>query len=339
MLYLWSSGNAARLRERLKRSIRNTPLLRFTYGAVLALLAGLAAFPASFAVYRVDVTFDLTPEPALNWIRDGLLSAAVEAVSAGLVVALVFWLVDRTRLWYAYASIGLFAATLMLAFLEPVMLAPLFNRFKPLSTQSPIYAPLRRLEAAAHLGGAPIYVADYSKRTAVPVADVAGFGATKRIVLGDTLLESSTLPEVLFVTAREFGHYAHADDFRLSLFWTSLFIFCTGVGVVATDRVRFRRDDDPLTRLTLVLAFMGLAGLVVTPIYNGYSRNLEGRADRYALALTHDRVAAARAFIRTADKALAPLCASRPILLYFYNSPPLGTRIAAATGQRDPCRT
>ena len=198
--------------------------------------------------------------------------------------------------------------------------------------------PLETLAARAGVAGAPIVVSDTSRRTHASTADMAGFGPTKRIVLSDNLLVDATTPEVLFLTARELGHYAHGDDFRLSLFWTALLLACTAIAVICADGVGFRRDDDPLSRLSLVFAFLGVLGLIATPLYNGYSRNLEGRADEYALSLTHDPSGAARSFVRIADETLSPLCASGPIVWYFYNSPPLGTRIAKATGEPDPCR-
>jgi len=142
---------------------------------------------------------------------------------------------------------------------------------------SPVRAPLRALAQRAGIGDAPIVVSDDSRRTSAAIADVAGFGPTKRIVLSDALLQNATGGEILFLAAREFGHYAHHDDFRLSLFWTFLFIFCTALAVVSADRVGFRRDDDPLARLTLVLAFLGLYSLAITPVYNWYSRNIESR--------------------------------------------------------------
>ncbi|MDQ2908593.1 MAG: M48 family metalloprotease, partial [Candidatus Eremiobacteraeota bacterium] len=180
-------------------------------------------------------------------------------------------------------------------------------------------------------------VSDTSRRSRTISADISGFGPTKRIMLGDELLDNATQGEVLFLAAREFGHYAHGDDFRLSLFWTFLFIVATAVAVVVADRIRFRRDDDSLSRLPLVFALMGLGGLILAPAYNGYSRNLESRADAYALALTGDRASAVRAYVRIADETLAPLCPSRAARIYFYNSPPLGTRIAKAAGHRNPC--
>ncbi len=338
LYYLWSSGWAARLRDGLKRSIRSVTLLRFVYGAALAACAALAAFPAALIHYRVERAFGLSAETSGTWLHNGIVTVGIQAVSVGLIVAFVLALVDRARLWYLYAMAGLFVATLAMAFLEPIVVAPLFDRFIPLPPASSLQTPLRALERKARVSAAPIFVGNYSRRSSVAAAEISGFGPTKRIELGDTLLHSATQGEILFVTAREIGHYVRGDGFRLSLFWTFLFILCVALGVVAADRVGFRRDDDPLARLALALAFVGLAALLVTPIYNGYSRMLEERADAFGLELTGDRASAVRSFVRTADESLEPLCTSLPVLLYFYNSPPLGARIAAVTERANPCR-
>ncbi len=335
--YLWFSGYAARLRDLLRRAALPVAVLRAAYGAALAYLAGLASLPSALVIYRLDVSFGMTNESTFEWLRDGFLGVSLDALLIGAIVAFLFALVDRTRLWYVYGAIGLAALTLVMAFLEPLTVAPLFNRFVALPPHSAAYAPLARLAERAGNGDAPIVVANYSRRSHAIVADIAGFGPTKRIVLGDSLLADATLGEVLFLTAREFGHYSHADDFRLSLFWTLLFMVCIALGVLCADRVPFRRDDDPLARLSLVLGFMGLFALACTPFYNSYSRGLEARADAYALSLTGDRAAAVRAFVRIADETLAPLCPARIVRVYFFNSPPMGTRIARAEGRPDPC--
>jgi len=335
--WLWASGGGARLRNSVRRATPATFGARLVYAALLTYVAGLAGLPAALVRYRVEAAFGTTLEAPLAWARDGLLSTTVDALVVGLIVALIFALVDRTRLWYAYATVGLFFVTLLMAFVEPITVAPLYNRFTPLPAHAKIRRPLDALARRAGIRNAPIYIADLSRRSPTITADIAGFGPTKRIVLGDQLLAAATPGELLFVAGREFGHYAHADDFRLSLLWTFLFIFATALAVVIADRVGFRRDDDALARLPLVFGFLGLIGLALVPVYNAYSRNIESRADAYALALTHDRPSAIRAYVRIADETLAPLCPSRFARLYFSNSPPLGTRIAKITGRPNLC--
>ncbi|GAC1300718.1 MAG: hypothetical protein NVSMB19_07730 [Vulcanimicrobiaceae bacterium] len=336
--YLWASGLGARLRDAVRRAIRKPFAARAAYGAALVAIGAAASFPASLVRFRVAYDFGLTTERAGAWYLDALITTALDAVVVGAIVACVFWLVDRTRVWYLFTMAGLFVVTLVMAFVEPVVVSPLYNRVSPVPATAAVGEPIRALARRAGIGSAPIGVRNDSLRSDAVEAEVEGFGPTTRVILGDALLADATTGEVLVLAAREFGHYAHGDTFRLSLFWTTLFILCTAFAVVIADRMTFRRDDDPLARLSLVFAFMGLLGLAVTPIYNGYSRNLEARADAYALALTGDRASAVRAYVRIADETLAPLCPPPLVRAYFYNSPPLGTRIAKATGRPDPCR-
>jgi len=337
-VYLWASGLGARLRDAIRPRVRNLFLMRALYGGALVTVSAIASFPAAFIRYRVAFVFGLTTEPAAAWYLDGVLTTVLDAIVVGGIVGYVLALVDRTRAWYLYAMSGLFVITLVMAFVEPVIISPLYNQIVPVSSQAAVSAPIRTLARRAGIGDAPISIRNDSLRSDTVAAEVEGFGPTTRIVLGDALLDDATRGEVLVLAAREFGHYAHGDTFRLSLFWTFLFIVCTALAVVIADRVTFRRDDDPLARLSLVFAFMGLLALAVTPIYNGYSRNLESRADAYAVALTSDRASAVRAYVRIADETLSPLCPARWVRAYFYNSPPLGTRIAKAAGRPDPCR-
>ena len=338
LFYLWKSGWAARLRDALKRSIPFVALVRFIYGGLLAMYASLASFLVALIQYRVQRTFGLTGELGPGWLHDWIVSVGLEALWVGLIVTYVLWLLGLTRLWYLYAMAGLCVATLATAYLEPLVVAPLYERFTPLPAGSALAVGLRALERKAGAMEAPIYIASDASRSPLAAASISGIGPTKRIVLDTTLLHSATRAEVLFLTARELGHYVDGDNFRLSLFWTLLFISCVALGVLAADRVGFRRDDDPLARLALALALTGIAALLEAPLYNFYSRALEARADRYAVALTGNRAAAVRSFVRTADEGLEPLCSSSPLRFYLSNTPPLGARIAAVTGQPDPCR-
>lgn len=329
---------AARLRDWLKRRLGNPVALRFAFGALLGLIAAAAAIPASLAEYRVSLVFDQTSESFLAWVRDGLLRVTLDAFALGLVVALVLTLVARTRQWWIYSIVGLFAASLLVGFLEPLTVAPLFNQYQPLSETSPLFAPLRALAASAGVPAAPFYVGNVSRQTQLASARISGYGPTARIILGDTLLETETRGEILFAAARQLDLYRHGDTFRSAFVFTLLFLASIALAVVLADRMRFRGDDDPLARLALVGALAGLIGLVAYPLYNGYSRHIERKADAFAVSVTQDPASAVRAFVRAADRRFVPLCISRAAEVYFSPVPPLGTRIASVSGRRNPCR-
>lgn len=336
LFWFWRSGTAARMRDGLRRTVRDAVLVRFWFGTALAGVAGLAAIPASLARYRVALVFDQTSEPLLQWARDGALRLILDALAAGLIVAIVLTLVERTRQWWIYSIVGLFAASIALGWLEPVTVAPLFNRYQVL-TSGALAARLRALAVEAKVPRAPFLVSDVSRQSDLPSARVLGFAGTARIVLSDTLLREVTPGEIAFAAARQLDLYRHGDAARTSFVFAFLLVLSIAVGVLLTDRVRFRGDDDALSRLALVGALAGIAGLAAYPLYNGYSRHIERKADAFALELTHDPASAVRAFVRAADTRFVPFCTPRIVELYFSTEPSLGTRIASATGRRNPC--
>jgi len=245
--------------------------------------------------------------------------------------------VDRTHLWWVYLAGLIFALTFLLSFVFPIVIEPIFNHFTPLPANRPLTVRIETLARGAGEGRLPIYVSDLSRRTHAGNAYVVGIGPSRRIVIGDTLLDAATDNEIVFIVAHELGHDVHGDTLRGALFGAVIFIVAAALAVLIADRVGFRRDDDPLSRLTLVGALLGCVYLLFLPAINGYSRTIEANADAYALQLTHDRVGGARAFVRFADEDLALLCPSRLARLYWYTHPPLGTRIANLNGQPNPC--
>ena len=335
--YLWSSGRAAALRDSLRRRVRNEHVLRALFGGFLAVVAQIAAFPVLFTEFRLSYAAELTNQTIASWFRDFVATSAVDAVITGVMIAIILALVDATRLWYIVATALVFAFALGLMFAQPVILAPIFNTLRPL-TDTDLSARLTDLAEHAGLGRPAILVADLSRQTSLPNAWVAGWGATRRIVLSDTLLTSETPGEIEFIVAHELGHYAKHDVIKLTLVATALTVLALAISVIIGDRIGFRRDDDPVSRLALVGAILGCAALLLFPVYNAYSRALEARADAYALAITStDRADGVRSFVRDADDGLSPLCPPRAATLYFLDHPPLGQRIAALQGRPDPC--
>lgn len=337
LLYLWMSGSAAALRDALRRRIRSPLLLRFTFGVLLAGIVGLAQLPASFVRYRVASVYELTTEPVASWLQDNLIMIVVDSFIAGLVVVAVMTAVAKTRLWYLYTAAAVVVCSFGLNFVEPVMIAPLYNTYHLLPATSALFRPMRALEKRAGLGDAPILVDNLSRQTGIINANVAGFGSTRRIVLSDNLVMNATPAEAFFIVAHEMGHSVRDDILRLTLAGTALILLVATVAITIADRIAVRRDDDPLSRLALVAALLGVASLVAFPVFNAYSRTIEARADAFGLAMTGNRAAAVRTFVRFGDEGLAPYCPPALVRAYFYDHPPVGSRIAAALGNPDPC--
>lgn len=336
LLYLWQSGTAARTRDSLRRSIRNVHAVRFAFGALLALAAQIAALPALFYDYRILRIMGISTQTGASWWSDVLLTTVLNMAAVGVAVLVILWLVDRSRLWWVYVAGLVFATSFFLSFVYPVAIEPLFNHFTPLPAGA-LSQRIHALAVKAGEGDLPIYVSDLSRRTRAGNAYVVGIGPSKRIIIGDTLLNTASDSEILFVVAHELGHDVHRDTLKGSLFGAFVFVLAAAFTVLISDRIGFRRDDDPLARLTLVAAMLGVMFVVFLPLINAYSRAVEAGADDYALALDPDRAAGTRIFVRFADEDLAVLCPGRAARIFWYTHPPLGSRISFISGQPNPC--
>ncbi len=334
LVYLWGSGRSAMLRDAVMRRIPNRIAARFVFGAAIATVAALAVLPSALWSYRLAVAYEMTPQPTVLWLRDALVLWAIAALSIGLLTAFVYSLVERTRLWYVYAAVGLFAFTLAGSVLEPVVVAPVFGAVRPVGAA--LSASLDQLETRAHVD-AVTFLVDDAPRRAIATGRIEGIGPTERIVFSNTLIAAGTPGEIAFVAARELGHRERGDVLRLALAWTISLVLCLAVAVAVADRIRFRRDDDSLSRLPLVGALSAVAAFAILPAYNAYSRTVQADADLYALGLTVDRASAVRELVRVGDESLSPLCPTRFTRLYLLSHPSIGSQIALVLGRPDPC--
>jgi len=266
-----------------------------------AVLGGLAVVLAAevvtlpFAAWRhtVVVRYGISTQSWGAWSVDLLKSWAVGAVIGGLAL-LGFYTVVRLapRWWWAFGAAGAFLLVVLLSFVLPVLVEPVFNKFTPMAD-----GPLRtELLALAGRDGVPVrdvLVADASRRTTAVNAYVSGFGPTRRIVVYDTMLTQATPDEVVSVTAHELGHAKDNDV----LTGTLLGALGTAAAVIALyllgswgALLRLAGVDDigEPRAIALLVAIVTLAGLVAGPAQAFVTRRIEARADAHALALTGD---------------------------------------------------
>jgi Zn-dependent protease with chaperone function len=337
LLLLWQTGLAARIRDALRRAFRYQAPTRFVFGGIMALTALGAAFPFALWGHRLARLAQLTPARLLPWAVAYGVETLLIALGVGLLAAIVLALVDAIRTWYLVVAAGVVAFTLGYAAVLPVVedafVAPV--AYQPAAA---VGARIAEIERKAGFANVPIVVERIRDRASEASAHVEGIGPWRRIVIEDTELATSTPSEITYAVAHELAHMAAADEIRIAFALALLVIVSTALAVTVTDRIGFRRDDDPLVRLALVAAFIGIAYLALLPGYNAFDRALETRADRAAVALTGDRAAAIRSFVRYTDDQLQPLCPPRIVRLYLYDHEAYGTRIAEMQGLPSPCR-
>jgi hypothetical protein len=305
LAYFWQSGSAARLRDWLSRRFHQTFLVRFFFGASLALIARLAAFVPEFYIYRVQRSVGLSDQLLRAWGSGWLVNCATAMVAVGLLVAVALWIVDRTHQWYLYLIGAFVAFSLTLATFGPYVILPHFGYLGPLPTKLAVDAA--QLEAKS---GVVVPVVEHvDERSRIGNVHEDGLFFTERVIVGSTLIDASSERELRYLIAKELAFIQVGGPLRVAFFNGIFAVFGIALAVAIADRIGFRRDDDPLARLALLASLIGVVYLVVAPIDNGMLRHLSLEAESRALDFTRDRPAAVRAIIRTADQRLDSVCA------------------------------
>lgn len=311
-------------------------IARAVLGGFAIVLAGeVLTLPLAAWRHTILVRYGLSTQTWAAWAVDVLKALAVGAV-IGAVALLGFYTITRLspRWWWAWGAAGAAALVVLLSFVLPVLVEPVFNKFTPMEP-----GDLRnRLLALAARDGVPVrdvLVADASRRTRAVNAYVSGLGPTRRIVVYDTLLREAAPDEVESVVAHELGHAKDRDVATGTALgavgaaaavcglyvlggWTGL-LRRAGVDSIADPRA-----------IALLVALGTLAGIISTPAQNFLSRRIEARADAHAMRLTEDPATFEAMERRLALVNLSDVDPNRLEYVLFSSHPSTVERIAAA---------
>lgn len=325
LFYLWSSGGAAALRDWLRRRIASQWVVRFTFGASLAFVARIASLLPAFYLYRVARTMQMDLELTRWWLVSWGIHTLLGMLVAGLIAAIVLGWAQRTHQWYVYAIVGILAGCVVWSYAEPYLALPG-------SSVAALSGSLERqthaILARAGFPNVPLKVA-HVHNSPVGEAAVVGFGSARTILLSDKLIAGGTPEEIVYEVAVQIEHVAHRDFLSMALIEGGIVIVFSALAVVLADRFRFRRDDDPLSRLAIVGALLALVYIAAIPVRNAALRSYDFSADRSAVALTGDPAAAVRAIVRATDQHMEEVCPELTAALFLYTSPGAGARVEA----------
>jgi STE24 endopeptidase len=268
-----------------------------------------------------------------EWLRDWLKGVGISlVVGVGIVEVLYFLLAVTPKWWWLIGGALYVVFVVLLANLAPIVLLPLFFRFTPMPDSS----LTQRLETLASRLGVRVrgvFRMELSAKTTAANAALMGIGNTRRIVLGDTLLDRFTDDEIEVVFAHELGHQAHRDIVRLiatqSLLTLGSLFVCGAVLRFAVGPLGFTGLSD-VANLPLLGLTIGATGALTGPIGNALSRRLERAADEFALQTTGDADAFISAMTRLANQNLAEYDPDHWVELIFYDHPSIRSRIRFA---------
>lgn len=278
--------------------------------------------------------YGLSTQSLRGWLADQakelILSLVFEVIA---VEALYLLLAVAPTTWWLWAGLLALGVTVVLANLLPILILPIFYKLTPLAEGDVLRRTLA-LAARAHTRVRGVYAMNMSARTTAANAMVTGLGNTRRIVLGDTLLDRYTPDEIEVVVAHELGHQVHHDIPKLIVAQTvitlgGLYLVNVALHTIVGAAPGYHGLNDSAT-LPLIVATLTVFGLVTLPLVNGFSRRVERQADVYALESTGKADAFISAMTRLANQNLAELQPSPIVEFLLYNHPATGRRIALA---------
>ncbi len=250
---------------------------------------GFAAFMMPFSYYSgyvLEHHYGLSKESLGEWLGDFFKSLILDLVLAGILFSVVYALLRLVPTWWWLAAAVFYILfAVVLSTIAPVVIMPLFHKFEPLE-EGELTDAVRKMmnEAGIHVVG--VYKWGLEEKTTTANAAFAGFGKTKRIILGDTLLSGYSKEEILAILAHEIGHYKNRDLLRLMI--TSSVLALVGFfiadlclrGLIGLVGVA---DVHDIAAAPLFIFSLFIFSLVSMPFANLHSRRREFAADAYAV--------------------------------------------------------
>ena len=311
--------------------------------ASFAVISALIELPLSlYQTFRLEQRFGFNQMTPGLWLADMLKSTLVGAIIGLPLAALILWLMGSTGpLWWLWAWGAWTAFNLLLMWIFPSFIAPLFNKFEPLADES-LKSRVTRLMERCGFAAKGLFVMDGSRRSAHANAYFTGFGNSKRVVFFDTLLRQLSPGEVEAVLAHELGHFKHKHIskrmvlmFGVSLLgfallgWLSQQLwFYTGLGVsvLLGPNIGVAAENNALALLLFMLA-VPVFSFFVTPLMSAMSRRDEFEADAYAMQQA-DGAQLASALLKLYEDNASTLTPDPWYVSFYYSHPPAVDRLA-----------
>lgn len=225
------SGFSARMRNLATRVGRRWFFIVALYFIFYVTLSFIVALPLTYLRGFVhEHAYGLSQQALSGWFGDQLKGLAVTAVIGALCVWLPFLLLAKSpKRWWLYTGAAAVPFMCLMLLVQPVWIAPLFNKFEPMRNTA-LEKNILALADHAGIEGGRVFEVDMSTKTSKVNAYVSGIGSSKRIVLWDTLMAKLDQPEILFVMGHEIGHYVLGHIWKTILFFSGMvFVLLYGV--------------------------------------------------------------------------------------------------------------
>lgn len=335
LLLLLVTGWTGVLRDLAYRAAgQNYPLAVLIYVAMLSLLGKAANLGLDYYGFHLEHQYKLSNQKLQGWAWDQFKAWLVSLVLAGIAVEILYFIIrNAPQYWWVMAWLVFIVLFLFFAQIAPVVLFPIFYKFVPLQDEE-LKQRLVRLGERAGTRVRGVYEWKLSEKSRKANAALTGLGATRRILLADTLLANYSHDEIEAVLAHELGHHVHRHipksiavhvAVTFAGFWAA-----NQTLAFAIERLHWFETLADFANLPLLALVSAVLSLVMLPAMNAYSRFNERQADRYCFGALPSVGPYISALNKLGEQNLAERQPSRFVEWFFHSHPSISKRVAAA---------
>jgi STE24 endopeptidase len=307
------------------------------YLLIISVSYYILSFPLNlYSSHILEHKFNLSNQKITDWLLDQVKSFVIFYIISIILIASFYFILGHfLNNWWWVISLAWIFFSLILARLAPVVIIPLFFKYKALSNDA-LRDRIMKLADKMKVKIVDVFEIDFSKKTLKANAAFTGIGKTKRVILGDTLKDKYSDDEIEVILAHEFAHYKLKHIIKLILINSlatiiSFYLIFKTSGAVL-NFFGFSSLWD-IAALPVIIMYLFAFGIIMQPFQNYISRCLEKNADKMALSITGSK----DAFISMMNKLSVQNLADRnphPIIkFFFFDHPSIDERITFAKEQ------
>ena len=303
---------------------------------LLTIAAGYGVIVAPLGYYYNFVLphrYGLSKQVLVSWLRDKVKASGLQLLLGLCLVIIIYWLIGHLpALWWLATAVSMFLVSLILTWLTPTFLIPLFFKLKLLE-EGGLKEKLIDLARRAGVDIAECLTMDLSSKATTANAMLSGWGRSRRIIFSDTLLQGYSWDEIEVTLAHELGHRLHHDIPKLIGIQAATFLlvfYLANLALRAGVVLFSLQGISDIAGLPWLILVLGMLMFVLQPALNWYNRRLEIAADETALALSNKPQAFISLMTKLTDQNLNEAEPSQWVKLLFYDHPTYNERVKLA---------
>ena len=341
VILYWRFG--PQFRDWAESASRNRFLQAAIFAPLLILTMAILSLPSDIYENSVERKYGLSIQSWGSWFWDWTKGQSL-GILLGIILVSILYAVIRSspRRWWFYFWLTSLPIIVLLVFIQPVIVDPMFHKFEPLQQKDPaLTASLEKMVQRAGVNIPPerMFWMGAGEKTTELNAYVTGIGASKRIVVWDNTIAKMNTPQIVFVVGHEMGHYVLNHIWK-GLLFAAVFLFVVfylGFRTIGWLLRRFGgawgiRGVDDWASLPALLLLISIYSFIANPVQSAVSRHFEHQADQYGLEVTHGLTpdssqVAAQAFQVLGEVDLSDPTPSPVTVFMFYSHPTIPDRI------------